>query len=210
MLTIGLAGGIASGKSLVASQFERLGAKALDADKMGHDVLRDEAVIQKVKCALGSQVLDSSGQLSRKAIAELVFEQSAGAKQRLANLEKITHPRIKEKIIRCIEQYRSEGYPAAILDAPVMFKSGWDRLCEKIVFVRASEEVRLKRALERGWSEQHFQEREASQTPLATKLSRATDVINNNKDVVDTNLQVKQLWEKWDLPLPNNCEEGEA
>ena len=124
MLTIGLAGGIASGKSLVASQFERLGAKALDADKMGHDVLRDEAVIQKVKRFLGSEVLDSSGQLSRKAIAELVFEQSAGAKQRLASLEKITHPKIKEKIISCIEQYRSEGSPAAILDAPVMFKSG--------------------------------------------------------------------------------------
>ena len=60
MLTIGLAGGIASGKSLVASQFERLGAKALDADKMGHDVLRDEAVIQKVKRFLGSEVLDLS------------------------------------------------------------------------------------------------------------------------------------------------------
>ena len=171
MLTVGLAGGIASGKSVVASQFELLGAKALDADRLGHDVLRDEVVIDEIQQALGS-VLDTTGQLNRKAIAELVFEQSDQAKQKLAALERITHPRIKEKIIARIGQYRIENYPAAVLDAPVMFKSGWDRLCDKIVFVQADEEVRLQRALKRGWSEQHFHQREASQTPIDVKFSK--------------------------------------
>lgn len=203
MLTVGLAGGIASGKSLVASQFELLGAKALNADRLGHDVLRDEVVIDEIEHALGS-VLDSTGQLDRKVIAEIVFEQSDQAKQKLAALEKITHPRIKKKIIACIEQYRNEDYPAAVLDAPVMFKSGWDRLCDKIVFVRADVEVRLQRAIKRGWSEQHFHQRESSQTPIDVKFSKATDVIDNNKGLQDTNHQVRQLWEKWDLPLPNN------
>jgi len=61
----------------------------------------------------------------------------------------------------------------------------------------------LKRALQRGWSESHFRAREASQTPIETKLSRATDVIDNNKDLAGTNQQVIRLWEKWDLPFTN-------
>ena len=85
-----------------------------------------------------------------------------------------------------------------------MFKSGWDRMCDKIVFVRADVEVRLQRAIKRGWSEQHFHQRESSQTPIDVKFSKATDVIDNNKGLQDTNHQVRQLWEKWDLPLPNN------
>jgi len=58
--------------------------------------------------------------------------------------------------------------------------------------------------MQRGWSEQHFHAREASQTSIKVKLSRASEVIDNNCDLAETNLQVRQLWKKWNLSLPKN------
>ena len=199
MLTIGLAGGIASGKSIVARQFEELGAKVLDADGLGHEVLRQEVVVREILTAFGPEVVNSDGQLDRRSIAGLVFEQSDQAKKNLLTLEQITHPKISELIRARIGQYRDEKCPAAVLDAPVMFKAGWDRMCDKIVFVQTDFESRLKRAVTRGWSEQGFLAREASQTPIEVKLSKATDVIDNNNGLAETNQHVRRLWEKWNL-----------
>jgi len=103
MLTIGLAGGIASGKTFVASQFESLGAKVLDADALGHDVLKDKVAVEEITAAFGPQVLDSTGQLNREAIAGLVFKQSDQAKENLLVLEAITHPKISQLIRACIK-----------------------------------------------------------------------------------------------------------
>ncbi len=206
MLIIGLAGGVASGKSFVAHQFQQLGSSVLDADLLGHEVLLRGDVIAQVVEAFGQQVLNDDKQLDRMKIAAVVFGTDSDSQQRLTILEQIVHPPILRLIIERLQRLRNEGVPAVVLDAPVMFKAGWDRVCDKIVFVEATTGIRLERALARGWTEQHFAEREASQTPIQVKRQRATDVIDNNVDSETTNQQIIQLWKKWNLSFPNNHE----
>ncbi|MBW8886031.1 MAG: dephospho-CoA kinase [Planctomycetia bacterium] len=92
MLILGLVGGIASGKSVVANVLRDMGAMVLDADQAGHFVLRDPKVIAELRTRWGDTILDSSGQISRRAVAKIVFAQGNEAERKF--LEQLTHPRI--------------------------------------------------------------------------------------------------------------------
>ena len=91
---------------------------------------------------------------------------------------------------------------ACVLDAPVMFKAGWDKFCNKLVFVDATLEIRNSRALERGWDNNELAKREANQISIETKRSRATDIINNSSTKETTFQQAVALWLAWGLNLP--------
>jgi dephospho-CoA kinase len=205
MLTIGLAGGVASGKSFVAGKFQSLGAQVIDADSLGHKVLFEAEVVDDIVQAFGAGMLGDDRQLNRERIAEVVFGQDLESRENLRVLEQIVHPKITNLIVSNMEKLRAENVLAVILDAPVMFKTGWDEFCDKIVFVQASYEVRLERALKRGWTQEHFALREASQTPIEVKRQRATDVIDNEieRSKESTEQQIVRLWQKWNLPLPD-------
>lgn len=81
-----------------------------------------------------------------------------------------------------------------MLDAALIFEGGWDQVCDTIVFVDTSAEVRLKRAKDRSWSEAEFAAREAVQLPLGEKQSRSAVVIENSGSEQETLLQVRQCW----------------
>lgn len=200
MLIIGLAGGIASGKSYVAAEFGRLGAVVIDADRLGHEVLRNAEVREELLAEFGAEILDERGEIDRRALARLVFSDTPTAQSRLGMLERISHPRIEALIRNRIDEFRAAGYPAVVVDAAVMFKSGWDRWCDRIVFVECSLETRIRRAEARGWSRRELLDREARQTPLAEKRARATDLVDNDDQPrVPLADQVRQLWAKWGL-----------
>ena len=133
MITIGVAGGIASGKSLVSKQFQSLGAHVLDADRVGHFVLTESEIKNRIRDRWGPDVFDKEENVQRKSLAAIVFANNDQARNELEELEKITHPRIRELLQTEIERVNEKGtHPAVILDAPVMFKSGWDRFCSNI------------------------------------------------------------------------------
>ncbi|MBX7072448.1 MAG: dephospho-CoA kinase [Pirellulales bacterium] len=194
-LVIGLLGGVASGKSFVAEEFRRLGAVVLDADRAGHDVLRLPEVMQSVRQHFGDQVFDSNGQVDRRALGRLVFGDDAQASSNLRRLEEITHPPIGERLAAQVQAAAAGGAAAVILDAPVMLKAGWDRLCDKIVYIEAADEVRLERARARGWSDQEFRRREAAQESLDSKRSRSDAIIDNSRSADSTRVQVERLWQ---------------
>jgi dephospho-CoA kinase len=196
MLVIGLVGGVASGKSLVARHFAQLGASVIDADKIGHEVLRDPAVIRQVVERWGEEVLDSEGHIDRNRLAGVVFTGQPGGGP-LAELESMTHPRIVDRIEQRLAELREAGTRVALLDAPVMLEAGWQRLCDRIVFVDAPSDERRRRALDRGWSEGAWRAREAAQWPVADKRSLATDVIDNAATPEQTRAQVERLWRQW-------------
>jgi dephospho-CoA kinase len=201
MLVIGLVGGIASGKSLVAKCFGELGAVVLDADSVGHQVLLESGVKKQIQEIWGDKVFHR-GEVDRSAVAAIVFNPQTGPEE-LVKLEKIVHPVITVRLIERLTEFRRLGkMPAVILDAPVMFKAGWDALCDRIVFVDAPDWMRTERAMRRGWSKRELQRRESRQMSLNEKRSRATDFIDNSQSPEMTLLQVKQLWQQWRLPLP--------
>lgn len=196
MRTLGLLGGIASGKSAVARMLVERGAVWLDADRAGHEVLREPAVKEALVQRWGASILDQSGEVNRKTIAAIVFAKTPEGAAELKWLEAQTHPRIRMKLEAEIQRLRLENCPVAVLDAPVMLKSGWDKNCDVVWFIDSPDEVRLKRALERGWTAQEFRDREAAQEPLAVKRTRADEVLDNSKDLEYIRRQVERLWQQ--------------
>ena len=86
------------------------------------------------------------------------------------------------------------GVKVAVLDAPLILEAGWDKLCEKLVFVDAPPEVRLARALARGWNEEDFAARQAAQESLDLKRRRADVIIDNSGSPQRTEAQVEHFW----------------
>ena len=204
MLVIGLAGGVASGKSLVARCFQHFGATILDADRVGHEVLKEPEVIAAIQSRWGQVVL-KDGEIDRSALGRIVFGSAPGESGQLEHLEQITHTRIGQKIRERLAQLESNTL-AVVLDAPVMFKAGWNQLCDKIVFVDAEESIRRDRTRQRGWDEDELARREARQTPIAEKQQKSTDIINNSKSREETYIQTRELWRNWGLSLPEKLD----
>jgi len=200
MLILGVVGGIASGKSLVTQQFLKLGAERLDGDRAGHEVLREAQVKQWIQQQFGDDVFDHNQEIDRQALAKIVFAPTPAGQQALSNLEQMTHPRIGERLDQQIEAARQAGKPAAVLDAAVMHKAGWQRRCDKMIFVHAPREQRLTRALQRGWSEAEFDRREAAQLPLEQKRSAADCIIDNSRSIDETQCQTREFWNSLGLP----------
>jgi dephospho-CoA kinase len=195
MKLLGLIGGVASGKSTVAELFRQQGAVVLDADRVGHEVLRLPAVRAAVGGRWGKDVVGPDGEIDRKALGRIVFAPPPNGPRELAELERITHPEIRQRLAAEIEKLAKSGTRLAILDAPVMLKSGWDRLCDAIAFVDAPRELRLSRALDRGWTAEDFARREAAQEPVDEKRSRANIVLDNSRDLGYIQSQVQRCWQ---------------
>jgi len=196
---IGILGGVASGKSLVAEQFRHLGAKVLDADQVGHEVLREPEVIQAACERWGDAVLAEDGQIDRTKVAKIVFAPSPVGTEDLAFLEQLTHPRIGARLEQLFERTRQNGdTEVVILDAPVMLKSGWDRFCDHILFIEAPRNLRRQRARERGWNDADFAARESAQESLETKRAAADHVIDNSGSIDATRQQVESFWRSLD------------
>jgi dephospho-CoA kinase len=184
MILIGILGGVASGKSEV-----------LDADRVGHAVLREAEVRQAVQRRWGEAVLDAAGEIDRRKVAEIVFAAAAAeSRAELTFLEQLTHPLIGQRLQEQLAELHREGVRAAVLDAPVMLKAGWDRLCQRIVFVDTPRDVRLARARQRGWTEADFAAREAAQELLETKRSRADVTLDNSLTRQHLYAQVDRFW----------------
>lgn len=194
MKIIGILGGIASGKSLVAEQLRRLGAPRLDADLAGHEALREPAVEAACRQRWGESVFNAEGRVDRQALARIVFAPAPDGPRELAELERLTHPRIAERLTAEIDRQRQAGAKAVVLDAAVMHKAGWDRFCDVIVFVDSPRELRMQRARKRGWSDEDFAAREAAQESLNVKRERADVSIDNSGSTEDTQAQVERLW----------------
>ena len=197
MITIGLVGGVASGKSIVALDFQKLGACVLNGDQVGHEVLGLDSVAKKLVERWGERVSQEQGQLDRSAIAKIVFGNNAGsAKRELEFLESVTHPEIERRLTERLVQLKQLGrFQVAVLDAAVMLKAGWDSMCDQIVFVDAPLELRERRALLRGLNKEQFAAREAAQMTVEDKKKRADIIIDNSGPPQKTFKHVEKVWQ---------------
>ena len=201
MILIGVVGGIASGKSLVSKRLVALGADLLDADRVGHDVLRESSVEQAIRDRWGDGVFDQNGEVDRRAVAEIVFADP----QAMAFLEELTHPRIEGRMREWIARAVREGrFGKLVLDAPLMFEAGWGQMCDIIVFVDSPRELRLQRACRRGWAEADFQSREAAQQTLETKRKRADVILDNSSTLEHLYSQVDRFWQSLEHRRPRD------
>ena len=184
MLVVGITGGIGSGKSAVTDYLGTLGITVVDADKVARVVVEPgTSGLAAITEHFGMDVLLANGGLDRAALRKIVFDNHNERKV----LEEITHPRIRDEIIR---QLSAASSPYVVLSSPLLLESGQNTLADYVVVVDVPEEVQLKRTMARDDnSEALVKQIMAAQLDRQTRLSRADASIMN-----DTSLQ--ELYER--------------
>ena len=175
---IGILGGVGSGKSTVAAEFAKLGCKVIDADKIAHELLESEAVKEKIVASFGKAILDSAGKINRKKLGDVVFADA----DKLSLLNNIIHPLVLERAEQLIKQInRQNQIKAIVLDMPLLAEVGWDRRCDKLIFVDCKRQLRVNRAKKTSlFDENQRKIRENFQISLDNKRNIADNVISNN------------------------------
>jgi dephospho-CoA kinase len=196
MKIIGLTGGIGSGKSTMARFLKELGAVVIDADKVGHEVLRSDAEVkQEIVAAFGEGVLTAGGSVSRQKLGRIVF----GNPESLLKLNVIMHPRIAEVVKAQLEGYRKDGARVVVVEAPLLLEAGWDSLVDEVWVTVAAEATVLKRLEERaGLSEAESLERLRSQMSAAERVRQADVVIDTDCTLDELEKKVVELWQGLD------------
>ena len=176
---IGILGGIGSGKSTVAAEFAKLGCKVIDADKIAHELLDEPAVKEKVVGLFGRSILNPEGKIDREKLAEVVFADA----DKLSLINEIIHPLVLQRARELIKQYDCQNQVKAIvLDMPLLVEVGWDKRCDKLIFVDCEQKLRLDRAKKLGFDKNQVKIRENFQISLDNKANLADNTIENNSD----------------------------
>jgi len=173
--TIGLTGGVASGKTFAGREFQKLGVPLLEADDVGHAVVAPPSpALAEIAREFGADFLSADGQLDRRKMRECVFADPAA----LRRLEAITHPLIRARIR---EWQQAQTAPYCILSAAILLESGMDALVDRILVIDAPEAVQLERLLLRdSVAEPLAQQMIAAQASRTRRLERAHDVLDNS------------------------------
>jgi dephospho-CoA kinase len=197
MKTIGLVGGVASGKSLAGKMLVDLGAVLLDADRTGHAVLAEDADARKaVVNRWGNAILRSDDQVDRAAIGRHVFAETAAGAADRKFLEDLLHPRIGRRLNQQRDAAAAAGKPAVVLDAPLLLEAGWGTICDLVLMIDSPRDLRLERARSRGWSETEFDRREAAQWPPDEKRRLADVVIPNQGTDEELRSAITDFWHR--------------
>ena len=184
---IGLMGGIASGKSTVAAELAKLGCAVIDADVIAKQFLLDEEIKKQLRQKFGDDVFDERGQIDRKKFAKKVFT----CRQTVELVNSIIHPPVLRKVEQLIEAYQLQpDIKAIVLDIPLLVESGWEKRCDKLIFIDCCEPIRLKRAEKRGvFDVNELKKREIFQISLDNKRKIANYIVENN----DLSELIKQI-----------------
>ncbi len=177
-LTIGLTGGIASGKSLVTQTFEELGVPVLDADRVSREVVAPPSPqLDAIAREFGTQFLQADGTLDRRQLRQRVFGDEAARRR----LEQIMHPAIRERLLRWRDA-QTAAY--CILAVAILLESGMDSLVHRILVVDASAARQIERLRQRDRIDEALaRQMLAAQATRQQRLARADDVIENDGDL---------------------------
>lgn len=200
-VVIGVVGGIASGKSEVTRLLGAMNAVVISADEIAHRVLLMPDVRETLVSIFGDGILQESvaapietRQIDRKKLGAMVFGDTQDKQVKRKKLEAIVHPRIRELgRAELASLVKKASHPMIILDAPLLIEGGWLPYCDRVLFVDSPESMRKQRAIERGWTEKEWRDREAAQLGLAEKRRSASDVLVNDGTVEQLKQRVAEF-----------------
>ena len=188
-MIIGLTGGIASGKSTVSKYLAEKDFKVYDADKIAKDISEKKSVQEEIILTFGNKILDKNGNIDRKKLKEIVFEN----KEKLKRLNAIIHP----KVIDFYKELKEKKTDKVIIfDVPLLFESGIDKFCDKILVVISDYEIQLNRIIERDKINRELAEKIIkSQLSNEERIKKADVVIENNSNLEDLFKKVERFCE---------------
>ncbi len=178
MKIIGLCGGSGAGKTVAAAAIHALGGAVVDTDLVYRELcVAGSACLSEIADAFGEGALTESGELNRPEVAKIIY----GSAEKRAELNAITHKYIKADTARLIAEHKIAGKTAVIVDAPLLFESGFDRMCDCTVGVVAELEARVARIVTRdGLDDATARRRIASQDSDETLYKKCDYIIENN------------------------------
>lgn len=190
MKLCGLTGGVGMGKSTAAGFLRQRGAQVIDTDEIARDLVRPKKLaLAEIQNAFGKKLISSAGELRRDELAKIVFADAAARKK----LEAILHPKIRERWLAQIENWRKENITLVVVVIPLLFETQAESHFDKIICVACSANAQHERLLARGWTSEQIQQRIAAQMPIEEKIARSHFVIWAEGDLENQRRQLEMV-----------------
>ncbi|MEO0073757.1 MAG: dephospho-CoA kinase [candidate division WOR-3 bacterium] len=187
-LLVGIGGNMGAGKTMVANELRRYGAKVIDADQLGWSLLhRGSPVYKQLVTAFGKTILNKSGQIDRSVLGKLAFAN----RRSLKKLNSIVHPPLIDKLRQEIARHRKG---LVVLDAALLFDWGLEKEVDVSILVTAPERLKLRRLIEAGMDPAEAEARLKLQTPDARLWRRADFVLENKGSLAELRRKSRALW----------------
>jgi dephospho-CoA kinase len=188
---LGLTGGIASGKSVVAAVLRELGFTVLDADALGHQLIEPgQPAYEEIVTEFGQDLAAADGRIDRRKLGAMVFADP----DKLTRLNAILHPRIRESMLRKFAEWQSAGHREAVfVEAALLVEAGFEKELDGLVVTWSRPEQQIERLIARGLSEAEALRRMAAQLAPAEKVRRARYKIDCSGSMEVTREQVEAL-----------------
>jgi len=192
MLTIGLTGGIGSGKSTVANLFNALGVPVYDTDIIARELVEPgQPALEEIIAAFGKDIIDANGHLDRQKLKQRIF----ASDEERDKLEAILHPRIRDSLLTKINNCTA---PYCIAVIPLLVEKNWQMVVDRVLLVDVSEETQIRRTQQRDQlTEPAIKRIIANQATRAQRLAVADDVIDNDTTPDKLQTEIQQLHEKY-------------
>jgi dephospho-CoA kinase len=193
MKTLGVTGGIGSGKSAACRMFEDLGACVVYADAEAKRLMAEDPMLRTaITEAFGEESYDAAGALDRPYLAARVF----GDEAEVAKLNALVHPRVREALFALRDAAEAEGFDLFVYEAALIYESGADRVLDAVAVVDAPLETRIRRVMDRdGVPREAVLARMRHQMPADDLRRRADFVIENDGDLDGLRTQVEALYD---------------
>lgn len=194
MRRIALTGGIATGKSHVRAEFERLGVPTIDSDILAREAVRPGSRgLAAVRARFGDEMFDEAGALDRRKLATLVFAHAEARR----DLEHIVHPLVRQAIDDWFASLDRSRHPFAIADIPLLYETGRDADFGAVVVAACDPATQLRRVMTRDQiSEAEARQRINAQLPIEEKVRRAGYLIRTDGSPDDTQAQVRGVYDR--------------
>ena len=184
---IGLTGGIGSGKSTVATYIASKGIPVYIADEEAKKLMDSKVIIKKIQAIFEENVLTEEGNLDRKKIGSIVFNQP----EKLAQLNAIVHPEVKKHFEKWVKKHKNQSF--VVKEVAILFETGGNLACDKVIMITAPEEIRIERAMKRdNIDRESVLSRIKNQLPEEEKIKMSNFVVYNT-DLQNTFTQIDQI-----------------
>ncbi|HVU27971.1 MAG TPA: dephospho-CoA kinase [Verrucomicrobiae bacterium] len=193
MKVCGLTGGVGMGKSTAAKFLRERGVPVVDADELARELVEpSQPALAEIQNIFGKNLVAADGQLRRNELAKIVFADAAARKK----LEEILHPKIRERWLAQIENWRKENRPLAVVVIPLLFETNAESHFDKVICVACSANLQRERLRTRDWSGEQICQRIAAQMPIEEKIARSDFVIWTEGDLQNHERQLDLILKK--------------
>jgi dephospho-CoA kinase len=193
MLKVGLTGGYATGKSLVAKELERLGCHLIYADELGHQVLQPDGEAYAATLeTFGREILKADGTIDRRRLGEIVF----ASPELLERLSSLVHPAVIRLEERLLEEFqREDPHGIAIVEAAILIETGRYAVFDRVILTSCDEETQIARGMKRDHAtREQVLARLGKQLPLSEKQRHAHYVVDTSGPKEETARQVQRVY----------------